>query len=78
MAQQHNHFARKVATLEVRSAFNSARWPDMLAALEEVLGVPNYLLRMIKSYLREGELRFNAADGPFNKEITGEVAQRYI
>ncbi|CAB0040907.1 unnamed protein product [Trichogramma brassicae] len=38
-----------VVTLDVRNAFNSARWDNILAALRRLL-VPDYLLRIIANY----------------------------
>ena len=81
VAQRGNHFSRRMvllATLDVRKVFNSARWTDLLAALEDVFQAPDYLLRIIRSYLRDRELRYDTADGPCSREITGGVAQGSI
>ena len=62
VAQRGNHFSRRMvllATLDVRNAFNSARRTDLLAALEDVFQAPDYLLRKIRSYLRDRELRYD-------------------
>uniref|UniRef100_A0ABD2WM25 Reverse transcriptase domain-containing protein n=1 Tax=Trichogramma kaykai TaxID=54128 RepID=A0ABD2WM25_9HYME len=52
-----------VLTLDVRNAFNSARWDHILAALRRLL-VPNYLLRIISSYFSARVLDFTTDDGP--------------
>ncbi|CAB0040059.1 unnamed protein product [Trichogramma brassicae] len=52
-----------VVTLDVRNAFNSARWDNILAALRR-LPVPDYLLRIIASYFSARVLDFTTDDGP--------------
>ncbi|CAK9801085.1 Probable RNA-directed DNA polymerase from transposon BS [Anthophora plagiata] len=45
-AEDHNYHLRRVVllvTLDVKNAFNSAKWCDMLMALEQALQVPCYL-----------------------------------
>ena len=39
-----------LAALDVKNAFNSARWKNICLALDR-LGIPMYLKKMIKSYL---------------------------
>lgn len=81
MAQHGNHYSRKIvllATLDVKNAFNSARWADMLSALTNAFHMPDYLLRMIHSYLQDRKLIFETTEGKFNKEISGGAAQGSI
>lgn len=80
-AQQGDHRYRKLVmlvTLDVRNAFNSARWADMLDALQATFLIPPYLLRMLQSYLRDRELVFETLDGPRYREVTAGAAQGSI
>lgn len=80
-AQRGNHYSRRVvllATLDVRNAFNSVRWTDMIEALENRFRVPTYLKRIIRSYLRDRELIYDTADGTRIKQITSGAAQGSI
>ncbi|CAB0037841.1 unnamed protein product [Trichogramma brassicae] len=63
-----------VVTLDVRNAFNSARWDNILAALCRLL-VPDYLLRIIASYFSARVLDFTTDDGPESYEVTAGVPQ---
>ncbi|CAB0039505.1 unnamed protein product [Trichogramma brassicae] len=63
-----------VVTLDVRNAFNSARWDNILAALRRLL-VPDYLLRIIASYFSAIVLDFTTDDGPESYEVTAAVPQ---
>ncbi|CAB0036639.1 unnamed protein product, partial [Trichogramma brassicae] len=63
-----------VVTLDVRNAFNSARWDIILAALHRLL-VPDYLLRIIASYFSARVLDFTTDDGPESYEVTACVPQ---
>ncbi|CAB0034435.1 unnamed protein product [Trichogramma brassicae] len=63
-----------VVTLDVRNAFNSARWDNILAALRR-LPVPDYLLRIISSYFSARVLDFTTDDGPESYEVTAGVPQ---
>jgi hypothetical protein len=81
VAQQGNHYSRKIvllATLDVRNAFNSARWADMLSALTDVFHIPDYLLRILHSYLSKRKLIFETTDGLCSKNVTGGAAQGSI
>ena len=80
-AQRGNHYSRcltLLVTLDVRNAFNSASWSVMLRALEDVFHVPEYLLRILRSYLRDRELIFQTSDGPRRRIITAGAAQGSI
>ncbi|CAB0045036.1 unnamed protein product [Trichogramma brassicae] len=61
-------------TLDVRNAFNSARWDNILAALRRLL-VPDYLLRIIASYFSARVLDFTTDEGPESYEVTAGVPQ---
>ncbi|KAL7294440.1 hypothetical protein TKK_0012437 [Trichogramma kaykai] len=63
-----------VVTLDVRNAFNSARWDNILAALRRSL-VPDYLLRIISSYFSARVLDFTTDDGPESYKVTAGVPQ---
>ncbi|CAB0037369.1 unnamed protein product [Trichogramma brassicae] len=63
-----------VVTLDVRNAFNSARWDNILAALRRLL-VPDYLLRIIASYFSARVLDYTTDDGPESYEVTAGVPQ---
>lgn len=79
--RNRNHFSRGIVTLmtlDVRNAFNSARWDKILASLTDTFHVPPYLLRMVQSYLSERELTFDTAEGPRTREITAGAAQGSI
>ena len=63
-----------VATLDVKNAFNSARWFDLLAALRD-FGVPPYIMRVAEDYFRDRELIIETSEGTVVREITAGVAQ---
>ncbi|CAB0038639.1 unnamed protein product [Trichogramma brassicae] len=63
-----------VVTLDVRNAFNSARWDNILAALRRFL-VPDHLLRIIASYFSARVLDFPMDEGPESYEVTAGVPQ---
>ena len=80
-AEAFNHHSRRVVllvTLDVRNAFNSARWCDMLDALENTFHVPPYLMRLIQDYLRFRLLIYNTAEGPRTMDVTSGAAQGSI
>ncbi|CAB0040703.1 unnamed protein product [Trichogramma brassicae] len=66
-----------VVTLDVRNAFNSARWDNILAALRRLL-VPDYLLRIIASYFSARVLDFPTDEGPESYEVTAGVPQGLV
>ena len=63
-----------VITLDVKNAFNSAQWPNILMALESY-NVPDYLIRIISSYLSERTLQYDTDRGVKHYEIAGGVPQ---
>ncbi|CAB0040022.1 unnamed protein product [Trichogramma brassicae] len=62
-----------VVTLDVRNAFNSARWDNILAALRRFAPVPDYLLRITASYFSARVLDFTTDDGPESYEVRGAL-----
>ncbi|CAB0043354.1 unnamed protein product [Trichogramma brassicae] len=63
-----------VVTLDVRNAFNFARWDNILAALRRLL-VLDYLLRIMASYFSARVLDFTTDEGPESYEVTAGVPQ---
>lgn len=80
-AQQRNSYSKPVvllATLDVKNAFNSLRWTDVLNALERNFQVPIYLMKIIRSYLRNRVLMYNTSEGTRKIQITSGAAQGSI
>lgn len=80
-AQKETHYSRPIillATLDVKNAFNSLRWEDVLKSLREKFNVPQYLLRVIEDYLRERVLLYGTASGPREYKVTSGAAQGSI
>lgn len=80
-AQEKSPYTRPVvllATLDVKNAFNSLRWTDVLQALKENFNVPAYLMRMTRSYLSDRVLTYNTIEGPRKMQITSGAAQGSI
>ncbi|CAB0030533.1 unnamed protein product, partial [Trichogramma brassicae] len=63
-----------VVTLDVKNAFNSARWNNILTALRR-LHTPEYLLRIINSYFSASVLDYSTDDGPESTESQRGVPQ---
>ncbi|CAB0043276.1 unnamed protein product [Trichogramma brassicae] len=63
-----------VVTLDVKNAFNSARWNNIHAALRR-MHVPEYLLRIIRSYLSARLLDYDTDDGPETHRVKAGVPQ---
>lgn len=80
-AQEKNHYSRPIvllATLDVKNAFNSLRWGDVLQALKINFQVPGYLLKILKSYLSCRTLIYDTTAGERRVEITSGAAQGSI
>ena len=60
-----------LAALDVKTAFNSARWKNMCLALDR-LGIPTYLKKMIKSYLENRLFVYDTEKGPKPTKSRGE------
>lgn len=67
-----------LVTLDVKNAFNSARWKDMLHALEHTFKVPDYLLQVLKSYLKDRTLTYTTTEGDKTKVTTAGAFQGSI
>lgn len=75
--ERGNHRSRSICllvTLDVRNAFNSAKWDDMLDALD-AFQVPEYLLQVIRDYLKGRQLLYNTKEGLRRKLLTAGTAQ---
>lgn len=66
-----------MVTLDIRNAFNSARWQLILKSLRETFRVPRGLMRLLESYLDDRVLEHhNATDGTLiSKRLTSGVPQ---
>ena len=60
--------------LDVRNAFNTARWDKIMLALED-LSVPLYLRRVISSCLPERTHLYDTDDGMHSYKSTGGMSQ---
>lgn len=67
-----------LVTLDVKNAFNSLRWVDVLQALENRFNIPAYLLRVIRNYLKQRTLIYDTVEGPRSREVTAGAAQGSI
>ena len=80
-AQRENqHFKRiaLLATLDIRNAFNSARWVDMIEALEVRFKAPAYIMQMVRSYLKDRKLIYQAEGVKHTVNVTSGAAQGSI
>lgn len=50
----------------------------MLEALESIFKIPQYLLRLVESYLNDRDLIFDTIDGPETKKITAGAVEDSI
>lgn len=73
-----NHRSRKVCiflTFDVRNAFNSVGWEDILDALKEEFRVDDYIQDIVDDYFRDRELEYDTTEGTRNTEVTAGVPQ---
>lgn len=63
-----------IATLDIKNAFNSARWDCIWEALN-AMDVPQYLRRIVRSYLSNRFLKYDTQVGPQEYGVTGGVPQ---
>ncbi|XP_043267691.1 uncharacterized protein [Venturia canescens] len=78
---RHCHAARPIvllATLDIRNAFNSARWVDILEALKSNFGIPPYLARVVEDYLKNRRITYETIEGQVTRQVTAGVAQGSI
>ncbi|CAB0032489.1 unnamed protein product [Trichogramma brassicae] len=61
-----------IITLDMRNAFNKARWNKILIALNQ-MEVPAYLLRIVSSYFCDRVLEFTTDDGIETYDVTAGV-----
>ncbi|CAB0031903.1 unnamed protein product [Trichogramma brassicae] len=77
LAPRWNHGTKKycaVVTLDMKNAFNSARWNNINATLRRIR-TPEYLLRIVGSYLSVRVLNYDTDDGPEPYTVTAGVPQ---
>ena len=67
-----------LATLDVKNAFNSARWVDIVGVLQNTFALPPYLVRVVKDYLRDRQVAYATESGTKTRKITAGVAQGSI
>lgn len=63
-----------VVTLDVKNAFNSANWGQVMKALQK-MRLPNYLLRILENYLCDRVLEYDTDEGPKLHKVTSGVPQ---
>ena len=63
-----------VAALNIKNAFNFARWNRIMEALER-MKVPWYLWKMVASYFSDKILKYDTEEGPKEYRVTGGVPQ---
>ena len=79
--ERGNHFSRPICllvTLDVKNAFNSLRWVDVLRALEHDFNIPYYLLKIMEDYLDDRSLLYTTTNGPTSRKVTSGAAQGSI
>lgn len=64
-----------MVTLDVKNAFNTVRWNDIIQTLEERFRVPDYIVRIVSDYLSDRKLIYETTDGTRMRKITSGVAQ---
>ncbi|KAL7723971.1 hypothetical protein ACLKA6_017962 [Drosophila palustris] len=80
-SHQGNHHSRPIvllATLDVKNAFNSVRWAEMIEALQNRFQTPEYLMRIIDSYLENRKLVYPTTAGEKCIQVTAGAAQGSI
>lgn len=76
-AEAHNHHSRRLVllvTLDVRNAFNTAKWSDMMEALAS-FNVPRYLLRIVANYLQDRYILYESEEGIHQSKLSAGAAQ---
>uniref|UniRef100_A0ABD2W5G2 Reverse transcriptase domain-containing protein n=1 Tax=Trichogramma kaykai TaxID=54128 RepID=A0ABD2W5G2_9HYME len=63
-----------VVTLDVKNAFNSVQWNNILNALSRI-HTPEYLMRIINSYFQARVLNYSTDDGPESCSVAAGVPQ---
>lgn len=73
-----NHRSRKACifiTFDVRNAFNSVGWEDILDALKDDFEVDEYIRDMVSDYFRDRVLEYDTLEGTHTVEVTAGVPQ---
>lgn len=73
-----NHRSRKVCiflTFDVKNAFNSMGWEDILEAMREDFAVDGYIQGIADDYFRERVLRYDTTEGPYTTQVTAGSPQ---
>ena len=73
-----NRWEVLLVTLDIRNAFNLARWDDMLQSLERNFRIPRYLDKVLKHYLRDQKLLFKMLEGRKEKALSAGIAQGLV
>ena len=79
--RQRSHYIRNIvflATIDIRNAFDSASWEDMIHALEIAFKTPQYIMKMRRSYLQEPELIYEIEGNLCTMKVTSSAAQGSI
>ena len=63
-----------IVTLDIKNAFNSARWSCIMEALGQ-FGVPFYIRRIVTNYFQNRILKYNTEIGIREYKVTGGVPQ---
>jgi retron-type reverse transcriptase len=66
-----------ITTIDVKNAFNSARWEVILSSLSKI-NTPEYLKCLIKSYLKKRVLTYDTQIGQVTREVNAGVPQGSI
>lgn len=80
-AEAYSRHSRRVVllvTLDVKNAFNSAKWSNIMHSLQDDFQVPGYLMRIIDDYLRNRSLLYQTKDGKRKIKVTAGAAQGSI
>ena len=63
-----------MVTLDIKNAFNSAKWDRIMEALAK-MQVPGHLQRIVASYFTDRVLKYDTESGPKEYRVTGGVPQ---
>ncbi|EDX15286.1 GD17669 [Drosophila simulans] len=66
-----------IITLDVKNAFNTARWPNILGAMRN-LGISDYIRGVIGNYFRDRVLWYETEAGPRSHQVSAGVPQGSI
>lgn len=63
-----------IMTLDVRNAFNTANWTQIIRALRR-MNIPDYLMKILEDYLADRILLYDNSGGTTEYEVTAGVPQ---